>query len=116
MFLAVEHGIRNKAPVILGNCIIHVHTLFGCVRLPVSCLSSTLFSVPRPHLSFEPQLVGGKSHDFGPLTCPEPPDPPASATGIAYGKQKHEAELKYPQRIRRLNIFPASKTEVILLY
>ncbi|KAL6514040.1 Nucleic acid dioxygenase ALKBH1 [Orobanche hederae] len=70
-----------------------------------------LDSVPRPHLSFEPQLVGGKSHDFGPLTCPEPPDPPASATGIAYGKQKHEAELKYPQRIRRLNIFPASKTE-----
>ncbi|KAI3456671.1 hypothetical protein Pfo_013334 [Paulownia fortunei] len=70
-----------------------------------------LDSVPRPHLSFEPQLVGGKSHDFGPLNCPELPDPPASATGIAYGKQKHEAELKYPQRIRRLNIFPASKTE-----
>ncbi|KAK6149541.1 hypothetical protein DH2020_017066 [Rehmannia glutinosa] len=70
-----------------------------------------LESVPRPHLSFEPQLVGGKSHDFGPLNCPELPDPPASATGIAYGKQKHEAELKYPQRIRRLNIFPASKTE-----
>lgn len=73
------------------------------------------FSVPRPHLSFEPQLVAGKSHDFGPLNCPELPDPPASATSIAYGKQKHEAELKYPQRIRRLNIFPPSKTEVILL-
>ncbi|CAA0842134.1 Nuclear cap-binding protein subunit 1 [Striga hermonthica] len=70
-----------------------------------------LDSVPRPHLPFEPQLVGGKSHDFGPLTCPELPDPPASATGIAYEKQKHEAELKYPQRIRRLNIFPSSKTE-----
>lgn len=72
-------------------------------------------SVPRPHLSFEPQLVAGKSHDFGSLNCPELPDPPASATGIAHGKQKHEAELKYPQRIRRLNIFPASKTEVIIL-
>ncbi|KAL3643129.1 Nucleic acid dioxygenase ALKBH1 [Castilleja foliolosa] len=70
-----------------------------------------LDSVPRPHLTFEPQLVGGKSHDFGPVTCPEVPDPPALAKGIAYGKQKHEAELKYPQRIRRLNIFPASKTE-----
>ncbi|PIN12221.1 Nuclear cap-binding complex, subunit NCBP1/CBP80 [Handroanthus impetiginosus] len=70
-----------------------------------------LDSVPRPHLSFEPQLVAGKSHDFGPLNCPELPDPPASVTGIAYGKQKHEAELKYPQRIRRLHIFPASKTE-----
>lgn len=70
-----------------------------------------LDSVPRPHLSFEPQLVAGKSHDFGPLNCPELPDPPASATSITYGKQKHEAELKYPQRIRRLNIFPPSKTE-----
>lgn len=70
-----------------------------------------LDSVPRPHLPFEPQLVAGKSHDFGPLNCPELPDPPAAVTGIEYGKQKHEAELKYPQRIRRLNIFPASKTE-----
>ncbi|KAH6836672.1 ARM repeat superfamily protein [Perilla frutescens var. hirtella] len=70
-----------------------------------------LDSVPRPHLPFEPQLVAGKSHDLGPLNCPELPDPPASATSIAYGKQKHEAELNYPQRIRRLNIFPATKTE-----
>ncbi|KAK4398750.1 Nuclear cap-binding protein subunit [Sesamum angolense] len=70
-----------------------------------------LDSVPRPHLSFEPQLVAGKSHDFGPLNCPELPAPPTLVTGIAFGKQKHEAELKYPQRIRRLNIFPATKTE-----
>lgn len=70
-----------------------------------------LDSVPRPHLPFEPQLVAGKSHDLGPVNCPELPDPPASATSIAYGKQNHEAELNYPQRIRRLNIFPASKTE-----
>ncbi|KAL0443137.1 UNVERIFIED_CONTAM: Nuclear cap-binding protein subunit [Sesamum latifolium] len=73
-----------------------------------------LDSVPRPHLSFEPQLVAGKSHDFGPLNCPELPAPPTVVTGIAYGKQKHEAELKYPQRIRRLNIFPATKTECLL--
>ncbi|KAK4484935.1 hypothetical protein RD792_007540 [Penstemon davidsonii] len=70
-----------------------------------------LDSVPRPHLSFEPQLVAGKAHDFAPLTCPAQPDPPAVVTGITYGKQKHEAELKYPRRLRRLNIFPASKTE-----
>ncbi|KAG8386641.1 hypothetical protein BUALT_Bualt03G0169800 [Buddleja alternifolia] len=70
-----------------------------------------LDSVPRPHLPFEPQLVAGKSHDFGPLNCPELPEPPAAVTGITNGKQKHEAELKYPQRIRRLNIFPASKIE-----
>ncbi|WRX33228.1 MIF4G-like [Theobroma cacao] len=68
-------------------------------------------SVPRPHLSFEAQLVAGKSHEFGPISCPEQPDPPSTISAVAYGKQKHEAELKYPQRTRRLNIFPASKTE-----
>ncbi|KAL2473257.1 Nuclear cap-binding protein subunit 1 [Forsythia ovata] len=70
-----------------------------------------LDSVPRPHLSFEPQLVAGKSHDFGPISCSDQSDPPAALSGIAFGKQKHEAESKYPQRIRRLNIFPSSKNE-----
>ncbi|XAR67259.1 hypothetical protein NMG60_11001947 [Bertholletia excelsa] len=70
-----------------------------------------LESVPRPHLPFEAQLVAGKSHDLGPISCPELARPPAVLSAIAFGKQKHEAELKYPQRIRRLNIFPASKTE-----
>ncbi|XP_073273142.1 nuclear cap-binding protein subunit 1-like isoform X2 [Primulina huaijiensis] len=68
-------------------------------------------SVPRPHLSFEPQLVSAKSHDFGSLNCPEQPKPPAEVTGITYGIQKHEADLKYPPRMRSLNIFPSSKTE-----
>ncbi|XP_040991745.1 nuclear cap-binding protein subunit 1 [Juglans microcarpa x Juglans regia] len=70
-----------------------------------------LDSVPRPHLSFEAQLVSGKSHEFGPISCPEQPHSPSTLSGITHGKQKHEAELKYPQRIRRLNIFPASKLE-----
>ncbi|CAK7331146.1 unnamed protein product [Dovyalis caffra] len=68
-------------------------------------------SVPRPHLSFEAQLVAGKSHQFGPINAPEQPEPLSEVSGVLYGKQKHDAELKYPQRIRRLNIFPASKTE-----
>ncbi|XP_028761163.1 nuclear cap-binding protein subunit 1 [Neltuma alba] len=68
-------------------------------------------SVPRPHLPFEAQLVAGKSHELGPISCPDIPNPPPIPSGVAYGKQKHEAELKYPQRIRRLNIFPPSKTE-----
>ncbi|XP_052177986.1 nuclear cap-binding protein subunit 1 [Diospyros lotus] len=68
-----------------------------------------LESVPRPHHSFEAQLVAGKSHDLGPINCPEQPEPPVVLSAITCGKQKHEAELKYPQRIRRLNIFPASK-------
>ncbi|KAG7950817.1 hypothetical protein I3843_13G135700 [Carya illinoinensis] len=70
-----------------------------------------LDSVPRPHLSFEAQLVSGKSHEFGPISCPEQPHSPSTLSGITHGKQRHEAELKYPQRIRRLNIFPASKAE-----
>ncbi|XP_057437590.1 nuclear cap-binding protein subunit 1 [Lotus japonicus] len=70
-------------------------------------------SVPRPHLSFEAQLVAGKSHEFGPISCPNLPNPPSDPSGISIGKQKHEAELKYPQRMRRLNIFPSSKTEDI---
>ncbi|XP_022861062.1 nuclear cap-binding protein subunit 1 [Olea europaea var. sylvestris] len=70
-----------------------------------------LDSVPRPHLSFEAQLVAGKSHDFGPISCPDQSDPPTALSGIAFGRQKHEAESKYPQRIRRLNIFPSSKYE-----
>ncbi|CDP13572.1 unnamed protein product [Coffea canephora] len=70
-----------------------------------------LESVPRPHLCFEPQLVAGKSHDFGPITCPEQPNPSAATFGVSYGRQRNEAELKYPQRIQRLNIFSASKAE-----
>ncbi|KAG9136557.1 hypothetical protein Leryth_014406 [Lithospermum erythrorhizon] len=72
-----------------------------------------LESVPRPHLSFEPQLVGGKAHDLAPINCPEQPDSPAAPSDISRGREKYEAELKYPQRIRRLNIFPASKLEDI---
>ncbi|XP_038709116.1 nuclear cap-binding protein subunit 1-like isoform X1 [Tripterygium wilfordii] len=68
-------------------------------------------SVPRPHLSFEAQLVAGKSHELGPISCPEQPHLPSQFSATIYGQQKHEAELKYPLRIHRLNIFPASKTE-----
>ena len=70
--------------------------------------------MPRPHLSFEAQLVAGKSHELGAINCPDQPDPSSSTSGISNGKQKHDAELRYPQRIRRLNIFPASKTEVVV--
>ncbi|VFQ97878.1 unnamed protein product [Cuscuta campestris] len=67
-------------------------------------------SVPRPHHSFEAQLVAGKSHDFGPISCPEQP---GTLYATSPGRQRHEANLMYPQRIRRLNIFPASKFEDI---
>ncbi|ERN09808.1 nuclear cap-binding protein subunit 1 [Amborella trichopoda] len=68
-------------------------------------------SAPRPHLSFEARLVSGKCHDFGPISCPEQPAALSSLSMNRSDKQKHEAELKYPQRLRRLNIFPASKIE-----
>ncbi|XP_073222276.1 nuclear cap-binding protein subunit 1 [Cicer arietinum] len=68
-------------------------------------------SVPRPHLSFEAQLVAGKSHELGTISCSNLPNLPSVTSGVSFGKEKHEAELKYPQRIRRLNIFPSSKME-----
>ncbi|KAH9328452.1 hypothetical protein KI387_000560, partial [Taxus chinensis] len=69
-------------------------------------------SVPRPYLgSFEPRLAMGKGHEFRPVTCPEQPDNPSMSSDTTIGRQRHEAELKYPQRIRRLHIFPVSKTE-----
>ncbi|KAI3975642.1 hypothetical protein MKX01_023068 [Papaver californicum] len=68
-------------------------------------------SVPRLHLPFEAQLVVGKSHDFAPISCPEQPELPSTLSGITCGKQMHEAALKYPQRLHRLNIFPANKIE-----
>lgn len=70
-----------------------------------------LESIPRPYLSFEAQLVAGKSHDLGPINCPEQPSLPATASSVSYGRQKHDADLKYPQRIRKLNIFPQNKLE-----
>ncbi|KAI3510060.1 hypothetical protein L1887_25587 [Cichorium endivia] len=87
-----------------------VEDLWGRIQ-DLSKNSWKLESVPRPHLLYEAQLVAGKSHDFGSITCPELPDTLTSLTGVNFGRQKHEAELKYPQRIRRLNIFSASKTE-----
>ncbi|CAA7013292.1 unnamed protein product [Microthlaspi erraticum] len=72
-----------------------------------------LDSVPRPHLSFEAQLVAGKFHELGPIKCMEPPSPPSDLSRAHLGKQKHDALMRYPQRIRRLNIFPANKTEDI---
>ncbi|KAL9253827.1 Nuclear cap-binding protein subunit 1-like protein, partial [Drosera capensis] len=68
-------------------------------------------SVPRPHLLFEAQLVAGKSHDFGPISCPLQPALLSAVSTATFGRQNHEAELKYPQRMRRLNIFPENKIE-----
>ncbi|CAH1449725.1 unnamed protein product [Lactuca virosa] len=87
-----------------------VEDLWGRIQ-DLSKNSWKLESVPRPHLLYEAQLVAGKSHDFGAISCPEQPDTPEALTEVSFGRQKHEAELKYPQRIRRLNIFSASKTE-----
>ncbi|VAH90802.1 unnamed protein product [Triticum turgidum subsp. durum] len=67
-------------------------------------------SVPKPYLSFEAQLVVGKSHRFHPVSCP-PPTFTMSSSEILKGQEKHEANLKYPQRLRRLHIFPTNKAE-----
>ncbi|ONK68418.1 uncharacterized protein A4U43_C05F11300 [Asparagus officinalis] len=70
-------------------------------------------SVPRPHLSFESQLVAGSSHALSPICCPEQPALPSSHSTVAFEKEKHEAMMKYPQRLHRLNIFPSDKTEIM---
>ncbi|KAL5219694.1 hypothetical protein ABZP36_020378 [Zizania latifolia] len=67
-------------------------------------------SVPKPHLSFEAQLVAGISYRFSPISCP-PPTISRSSSEIVKGQEKHEADLKYPQRLRRLHIFPTNKAE-----
>lgn len=67
-------------------------------------------SVPKPHLPFEAQLVAGKSHRLSPISCP-PPTPSQSSSEMLKGQEKHEADMKYPQRLRRLHIFPMNKAE-----
>lgn len=66
-------------------------------------------SVPRPHLAFEAKLVTCQTHSLGPVTCPDPPQ--SLEKNTTFGKQRHEAEQRYPQRIRRLEIFPLAKTD-----
>lgn len=68
-------------------------------------------SVPRPHLVFESRLVLCQSHEFGSITCPDPPELPSECTEAAIGKQRHEAEHRFPKRLRRIQIFPPSKTD-----
>ena len=72
----------------------------------------TFLAVPKPHLSFEAQLVAGKSHRLSPISCP-PPIPSQSSSEMLKGQEKHEADMKYPQRLRRLHIFPTNKAEVL---
>lgn len=68
-------------------------------------------SVPRPHLAFEAKLVTCQTHEFGPVTCPEPPQALDKNTASAFGKQRHEAEQRFPRRLNRLLIFPPAKTD-----
>jgi hypothetical protein len=72
----------------------------------------TSLAVPKPHLPFEAQLVAGKSHRLSPISCP-PPTPSQSSSEMLKGQEKHEADMKYPQRLRRLHIFPMNKAEVL---
>ncbi|KAF8087926.1 hypothetical protein N665_0560s0004 [Sinapis alba] len=59
------------------------------------------------------ELVAGKFHELLPIKCMEPPSPPSVLSRAYIGKQKHDALMRYPLRIRRLNIFPANKTELV---
>ncbi|KAG4938294.1 hypothetical protein JHK86_044435 [Glycine max] len=50
-------------------------------------------SVPRPHLSFEAQLVAGKSHEFGPICCPSLPSLPSVPSGVSIASRKECASF-----------------------
>jgi nuclear cap-binding protein subunit 1 len=71
-----------------------------------------LDSIPKPHLVFEARLATNQSHEFAPLSTPETPKPlTPKPTEIELGRQRQEAEQRFPPRIIRLRIFPSSKTD-----
>ncbi|KAI3729338.1 hypothetical protein L6452_17994 [Arctium lappa] len=57
-----------------------------------------LESVPRPHLLYEALLVAGKSHDIGPISCPEQLDIPEELSGVTFGRQKKKELVAYLRR------------------
>lgn len=69
-------------------------------------------SVPRPYLLFEAQLVAGKAYKVSPINLPDQSSVSSMRSTISIEREKHEAELKYPRRLHRLNIFPSNKVEV----
>lgn len=68
-------------------------------------------SVPRPYLAFEAQLVDGKTYTLPPTNCSSQSTVSSMRSNVSIEREKHDAELKYPRRLRRLNIFPSNKFE-----
>ncbi|KAG2540792.1 hypothetical protein PVAP13_9NG582600 [Panicum virgatum] len=79
-------------------------------RIQILSRSGWKAKIPKPHLPFEAQLVAGKSHRLSLISCP-PPNLTLTSSEILRGQEKHEADLKYPQRLRRLHIFPTNQAE-----
>ncbi|KAF3454004.1 hypothetical protein FNV43_RR04447 [Rhamnella rubrinervis] len=73
--LLVEHGTNSYG--------------FHCIHNPVVCVFSNKFTlhfpwlVPRPHLSYQAQLVAGKSHELVPINCHDQPNQPSTVSGKA---------------------------------
>lgn len=68
-------------------------------------------SVPRPYLAFEAQLVDGKTYTLPPTNCSSQSTVSSMRSNVSIEREKHDAELKYPRRLRRLSIFPSNKFE-----
>ncbi|KAG6532911.1 hypothetical protein ZIOFF_006770 [Zingiber officinale] len=99
-----------KVDSVVSSRYIPIHLLIIELLLAFGMLyCSILFAVPRPHLSFEEQLVTGKSYSLPHISCPK--QSATSQSTISREKDNYEVKLKYPQRLRRLHIFPSSKTE-----
>ncbi|KAF3454277.1 hypothetical protein FNV43_RR04724 [Rhamnella rubrinervis] len=71
------------------NCKKLVYYGFHCIHNPVVCVFSNKFTlhfpwlVPRPHLSYQAQLVAGKSHELVPINCHDQPNQPSTVSGMA---------------------------------
>ena len=102
------HSIQNLKTRLCPLCI--------CFPVMTTDWKSNYFpgglAVPKPHLPFEAQLVAGKSHRLSLISCPQP-NLTLTSSEILRGQEKHEADLKYPQRLRRLHIFPTNQAEVV---
>lgn len=109
---ALKHfSLHFKVFILLSSLKSHI-TLYLHFNMAMDWNPITFLAVSKPHLPFEAELVAGKSHRLSPISCP-PPTPSQSSSEMLKGQEKHEADMKYPQRLRRLHIFPTNKAEVL---
>ncbi|KAI3729335.1 hypothetical protein L6452_17991 [Arctium lappa] len=76
-----EYTLSTKCNVWIGKSLQDALDSGDCNNI----FALYMLTVPRPHLLYEAQLVGGKSHDIGPMSCPEQPDIPGELSEVSFG-------------------------------